>query len=194
MAETKENLEKTKNDLFNELRELAKRANQRIVRIERFTGRQDAWAVANLRNRLDTEKLNAWTPKGRIKYNKSMNITELRAVIKATKNFLNSATSTKRGIEEVRQKQIKGLGLSLDIEEEDAEFFYRLFEDTDYSFFVPKYITASAMNDLIQESIEYRYNVDRYLEALEIYITIGNDTEMRARAIALYKKEIEPSI
>lgn len=194
MAETKENLEKTKNELFNELRKLAKRANQRIVRLERFTGRQDAWAVANLRNRLDTEKLNAWTPKGRIKYNKSMNITELRAVIKATKNFLNSATSTKRGIEKVRQRQIKGLGLSLDIEEENAEFFYRLFEDTDYTFFVPKYITASAMNDIIQESIEYRYNVDRYLEALEIYITIGNDTEMRARAIALYEKEIEPSI
>lgn len=194
MAETKENLEKTKNELFNELKQLAKQANQRILRLERYTGRQNSWAVANLRNRLDTEKLNAWTPKGRIKYNKSMNITELRAVIKATKNFLNSATSTKRGIEEVRQKQIKGLGLSLDIEEEDAEFFYRLFEDTDYSFFVPKYITASAMNDLIQESIEYRYNVDRYLEALEIYITIGNDTEMRARAIALYEKEIEPSI
>lgn len=194
MAETKENLEKTKNELFNELRKLAKRANQRIVRLERFTGRQDAWAVANLRNRLDTEKLNAWTPKGRIKYNKSMNITELRATIKATKNFLNSATSTKRGIRKVIQKQIKGLGLSLDIEEKDAEFFYRLFEDTDYTFFVPKYITASAMNDLIQESIEYRYNVDRYLEALEIYITIGNDTEMRARAIALYEKEIEPSI
>ena len=194
MAETKENLEKTKNELFNELKRLAKRANQRIVRLERFTGRQNAWAVANLHNRLDTEKLNAWTPKGRIKYNKSMNITELRAVIKATKNFLNSATSTKRGIEEVRQKQIKGLGLSLDIKEKDAEFFYRLFEDTDYTFFVPKYITASAMNDLIQESIEYRYNVDRYLEALEIYITIGNDTEMRARAIALYEKEIEPSI
>lgn len=194
MAETKENLEKTKNELFNELRKLAKRANQRIVRLERFTGRQDAWAVANLRNRLDTEKLNAWTSKGRIKYNKSMNITELRAVIKATKNFLNSVTSTKRGIEEVRQKQIKGLGLSLDIEEKDAEFFYRLFEDTDYTFFVPKYILASAMNDIIQESIEYRYNVDRYLEALEIYITIGNDTEMRARAIALYEKEIEPSI
>lgn len=194
MAETKENLEKTKNELFNELRQLAKQANQRILRLERFTGRQNSWAVANLRNRLDTEKLNAWTPKGRIKYNKSMNITELRAVIKSTKNFLNSATSTKRGIEKVRQKQIKGLGLSLDIEEEDAEFFYRLFEDTDYTFFVPKYITASAMNDIIQESIDYRYNVDRYLEALEIYITIGNDTEMRARAIALYEKEIEPSI
>ena len=161
MAETKENLEKTKNELFNELRKLAKRANQRIVRLERFAGRQNAWAVANLRNRLDTEKLNAWTAKGRIKYNKSMNITELRATIKATKNFLNSATSTKRGIKKVIQKQIKGLGLSLDIEEEDAEFFYRLFEDTDYTFFVPKYITASAMNDLIQESIEYRYNVDR---------------------------------
>lgn len=194
MAETKENLEKTKNELFNELRQLAKQANQRILRLERYTGRQDAWAVANLRNRLDTEKLNAWTPKGRVRYNKSMNITELRAVIKATKMFIHSLTSTPKGVEEVRQKQIKGLGLSLDIEEEEAEFFYRLFEDTDYTFFVPKYIKASAMNDIIQESIEYRYNVDRYLEALEIYIAIGNDTKMRARSIALYEKEIEPSI
>lgn len=50
-------------ELYNELRKLVKRANQRLVRLERFTGRRNSWASKILRNKLDTEKLNAWTVK-----------------------------------------------------------------------------------------------------------------------------------
>lgn len=50
-------------DLYNELRKLVKRANQRLVRLERFTGYKDSWASKILHNKLDSEKLNAWTAK-----------------------------------------------------------------------------------------------------------------------------------
>lgn len=50
-------------ELYNELRKLVKKANQRLVRLERFTGRQNSWSSKILRNKLDTEKLNAWTVK-----------------------------------------------------------------------------------------------------------------------------------
>lgn len=192
----KEEISQEQKELYEELKKLAKRANQRIVRLEREFGK-DKWAVKNLRDRLDTQKLNAWTKTGRIKYNKSMSITELRAVIKATKQFLNSQTSTKRGIEQVRKKQIESLRISLSTDEkeftfEEAETFYRLFEDTDYTFFIRKYdIPASAFNDIIQEAKEYNNTFDDFLENLEIYITIGNDKELLTRAQAIYEKYVK---
>lgn len=192
----KEEISQEQQKLYEELKKLAKRANQRIVRLEREFGK-DKWAVKNLRDRLDTQKLNAWTKTGRIKYNKSMSITELRAVTKATKQFLNSQTSTKRGIQQVRKKQIESLRISLSTDEkeftfEEAETFYRLFEDTDYTFFIRKYdIPASAFNDLIQEAKEYNNTFEDFLENLEIYITIGNDKELLTRAQAIYEKYVK---
>ena len=82
-------------ELYNELRKLVKKANQRLVRLERFTGRQNSWASKILRNKLDTVKLNAWTVKNRIRINKNMSIKQLKAIKRATENFINSKTSTK---------------------------------------------------------------------------------------------------
>lgn len=161
----KEEISQEQQKLYEELKKFAKRANQRIVRLEREFGK-DKWAVKNLRDRLDTQKLNAWTKTGRIKYNKSMTITELRAVIKATKQFLNSQTSTKRGIKQVRKKQIEGIKRSMSIDEEftyeEAEALYRLFEDTDFTYFVAKYFTASEFWSLIQEAKDQNLDENRF--------------------------------
>ena len=102
-------------ELFRELTKLSKRANQRLVRLERVFGK-DTWASRKLKNRLDIEPLQAWTKTGRVRVNKSMTITQLRATIKATNQFLNSQTSTVAGIKKVRENQIKNISKILDIE------------------------------------------------------------------------------
>ena len=191
MANKKE-LTAEQQKLYEELKKLAKRANQRIVRLEREFGK-DEWSVKNLRDRLDTQKLNAWTKTGRIKYNKSMTITELRAVIKATNQFLNSQTSTKRGIKQVRKKQIEGIKRSMSIDDEEftyeeAESLYRLFEDTDFTYFVPKYFTASEFWSLIQEAKEQNVDENGFIELIEMYLTVGTDVEMLMRVKAIYDK------
>ena len=191
MANKKE-LTAEQQKLYEELKKLAKRANQRIVRLEREFGK-DKWSVKNLRDRLDTQKLNAWTKTGRIKYNKSMTITELRAVIKATNQFLNSQTSTKRGIKQVRKKQIEGIKRSMSIDDEEftyeeAESLYRLFEDTDFTYFVPKYFTASEFWSLIQEAKEQNVDENGFIELIEMYLTVGTDAEMLMRVKAIYDK------
>lgn len=195
MAKKREEINKDQQKLYEELRKLAKRANQRIVRLERQFGK-DKWAVKNLRDRLDTQKLQAWTKTGRIKYNKSMTITELRAVIKATNQFLNSQTSTKRGIEKVRKKQIEGIQKSLSMEEEeityeDAETLYRLFEDTDFTSFVPKFFSASEFWSLINEAKIQNMNEDRFIDLIKMYIEIGSDVEIVMRSKAIYEKYVK---
>lgn len=56
--------DKTK-DLYNKLRKEVKRANQRLVRLERAFGK-DKWGAKTLKGMLETDTLNAWTSSGRV--------------------------------------------------------------------------------------------------------------------------------
>lgn len=182
-------------ELFRELTKLSKRANQRLVRLERAFGK-DTWASRKLKNRLDTEPTQGWTETGRIRVNKSMTITQLRATIKATKQFLNSQTSTVSGIKKVREKQIKSISKSLGTEEadltyEEAETLYIMFEDTDFTFFVPKYLTASEFWGEIENAKEQNSDLDDFTNSIRKYIEFGNDLDMLVRIRAIYEKYVK---
>ena len=119
-------------ELFNELKKLSKRANQRIVRLERAFGK-DTWATKYLKEKLESEPVQAWTKKGRVRVNKSMTLIQMRATIKATKEFLNSSISTQRGVKKAKIKAIKTLKTRFstdvsDISYEEAEALTKFFE------------------------------------------------------------------
>ena len=182
-------------ELFRELTKLSKRANQRLVRLERAFGK-DTWASRKLKNRLDTEPAQAWTETGRVRVNKSMTITQLRAAIKATKQFLNSQTSTVSGIKKVREKQIKSISKSLGTEEadltyEEAETLYMMFEDTDFTFFVPRYLTASEFWGEIENAKEQNLDLNDFTNSIRKYIEFGNDLDMLVRIRAIYEKYVK---
>ena len=182
-------------ELFRELTKLSKRANQRLVRLERTFGK-DTWSSRKLKNRLDIEPLQAWTKTGRVRVNKSMTITQLRATIKATNQFLNSQTSTVKGIKKVREKQIKSISKSLGTEEvdltyEDAETLYRMFEDTDFTFFVPQYLSASEFWAEIESAKEQNSDINDFTNSIRKYIEFGNDLDMLVRIRAIYEKYVK---
>lgn len=121
--------------LYTELKKLSKRANQRILRLEREFGTENL-AIRNLRDKLAIEPLQAWTFKGRVKVNKSMTEIQMKATIKATNQFLNSKLSTKSGIKKAKKKAIETLRVrfSTDVKElttEEAEVLYNIFTDKD---------------------------------------------------------------
>lgn len=133
MPKVKKELTQEEQELFSELKKLSKRANQRIVRLEREFGK-DTWATKYLKEKLVTEPLQAWTISGRVKVNKSMTVTQMKATIKATKEFLNSSISTKRGIKKAKQKAIKTLKTRFstdvsDISYAEAEALTNFFDD-----------------------------------------------------------------
>lgn len=126
-------LTKEQQKLFNELTKLSKRANQRIVRLER-TYCKDTWATKFLKEKLASEPLQAWSISGRVKVNKSMTVAQMKATIKATNEFLNKPTSTRRGVKKAKQRAINTLKTRFstdvsDITEEEAESLYNLFDD-----------------------------------------------------------------
>lgn len=146
MPRVKKELTREEQELFSELKKLSKRANQRIVRLEREFGK-DTWATKYLKEKLATEPLQAWSISGRVKANKSMTVTQMKATIKATKEFLNSSISTKRGVKKAKQKAIKTLKTRFstdvsDITYAEAEALTSFFEDRDVNKstnFIPRF-------------------------------------------------------
>lgn len=126
-------MSKEEQDLYNELKKLGKRANQRIVRLERRFGK-DTWATRDLKDKLAIEPLQAWTKSGRVKYNKSMTITQMMATIKEVRRFLDKPTSTASGIKKAKEKASKTLQRMFssdtkDLTYEEAEALTDFFDD-----------------------------------------------------------------
>lgn len=193
----KKELNEEQTKLYNELKKLSKQANQRIVRLERTFGK-DTWATKKLKSKLETEPLQAWTSTGRVRVNKSMTITQMKATIKATKKFLQSETSRVKGVKEVRKRQIETIQKTFkDFEVknftyEDAENFYDIFESDDN--WVYEYFSPSEFQAIVIDAIDNRDTQNQWISRLENYINISNDLDMVEKAIVLYEKYVQPFI
>lgn len=170
---SKKILSREEQELYNELKKLSKRANQRIVRLEREFGK-DTWATKYLKEKLATEPLQAWTLSGRVKVNKSMTVTQMQATIKFTKEFLNSSISTKRGIKKAKQKAIKTLKtrFSTDVSEisyEEAEVLTHFFDDKEVNG-ITNYIKGSDVLAIIEEAREKNFDYETFSNIMNGYI------------------------
>lgn len=174
--------------LYNELIKEVKRANQRILRIERRFG-EESWAVKQLRNRLDSERIKAWTKSSRIRLNKKMDIIQLRAVKRATESFLKSKTSTIKGIKAQIKKIKKSFQTKLEISEEEAEVIYQSFSE-DLINWITKMIEPSEFWSLIWDAKRFNQSEDEFLEFIEQYIDYGNDETIVERLKLIYGKYV----
>ena len=114
---------------------------------------------------------------------------------KVLEQFLNSKTSTKRGIKQTRKTTIKNLAKSLGTEEEDltdeeAETLYEMLSD-DYVTDILKYIPASDFWALIEDAKESGDSQDSFISRISDYIEFGNDVDMRNKLIMIYEKYVK---
>lgn len=152
---------KIKEELYNELKKEAKVANQRLVRLER-AGFEETFAQKKLRERLELEKVQAFTESGRVRYNKEMTIAQLRATISAVEKFNVSLSTSKRGMKTIKKNVIEGIQKltavdAVEISDKDAADLYEMFKDKDIGKFADKSGNHGG-SDLIvvtQDAIEY---------------------------------------
>ena len=155
-------------ELYNELKRLSKQANQRIVRLEREFG-VNTWATRSLREKLETETVRAWTKTGRVAVRKSMDVTQMKATIKATKEFISNPTSRVKGVRKAKAKAIQTLKtrLSTEVHEmtyEEAEALTLFFEDRDVNK-ITNFIPGSTITGIIEEEKESKkYDYKSFLE------------------------------
>lgn len=106
-------IEMTKEEqkLYNELVKLAKRANQRIVRLERLTGIKESFATKQLADYLSAYPVQGWSTKGRVRVSKNFTETQMISIIKATTVFLEDIeNSLISGIKKQKKEVEKSIG------------------------------------------------------------------------------------
>lgn len=193
MPKVKKELTQEEQELFNELKKLSKRANQRIVRLEREFGK-DTWATKYLKEKLATEPLQAWTISGRVRVNKSMTVTQMKATIKATKEFLNSSISTKKGIKKAKQKAIKTLKTRFstdvsDISYAEAEALTNFFEDKEVNG-ITNFIPGSDVLAVIEEAREKQNDYETFYSQMQSIIQWNRGTSIENVLRKIYAKYI----
>ena len=180
--------------LERETRKLVNKANARLDSLQRRY-RSGTWATKKLSNRLSSNKMKMWSRGGKIKLGKNPTKQQLLAVNKAVNQFLESQTSTKKGISRTRQKTIESLRSSLSTEDkelsyEDAEKFYEMFGEDNFSNIADK-IGASALQAVIEDAIEENDSSNDFIKRIEMYAGLSmNDLDIRESANQLYEKYV----
>lgn len=178
--------------LYKETLKQVRKVNEKLDSLERRY-KSGTWSSKRLSNRLDSSALKAWS-KGRIRIPKNVTQTQLIAIQKASKLFLESKTSTKAGIKSVKTETVKGIAKNLSVNEkivteDEAEFFYSMLGTSDFDFFAEKR-NASTVWGIIDEAIEKNHSENQFIKALNNHIDFSNDVDTIAKAKRLYEKYV----
>ena len=175
------------------------KVNQRLKSLERqYTKGKGTWSVKLLRDKMDTNKIGAWK-NNRLTISKGMTRTQLIAVQRASSQFLASKTSTKKGVNVVREETKESLYRTLKLQDDDLtkadiDDFYILLGDADARPFLKTDVMGgSALQIAISDAISYNDTEQQYLERMETFINIA-DSELREKARRLYKKYVKPKV
>ena len=177
---------------YKEVRKLSQKVNTRLKSLERKI-KSGTWASRKLKNRLSTKRLKAWKF-DRVNVGKNISTTDLKMIQKALEQFLNSKTSTKRGIEEAKDRVKESIKTTLnesgyDLTDEEADTFYSMLEDEDFNYFADK-VGASTMWAIMDDVIEYNESDTKFANRIERYVATINDLDTLDKVQNLYNKYI----
>lgn len=174
------------------------KANKALVDLERnhYIG---TYASRRLMERASKSTFK-YNPKSKIKFKfkkdpSRMTSQEQLLHIKTFEKFLKSPTSSSKGMKvakgEVKERVKRSLGEIVErkLTDEDVEDFYDMMYDEDVFGYFTQYIKPSDLYALIDEAKESNWGEDRFIAALEQFITI-NIEETRIKAKRLYEKYV----
>ena len=125
--------QKNYNMLYEHTLKQIREVNSLLNSLERHH-KTGTWATKKLINRLNNNVIDIWQDsKGRLKVPKKVSQTKLIAIRKALTQFMNSKTSTNKGIKSVKDKTIQSIIESMTdvddekksrVNEDDAEFYF----------------------------------------------------------------------
>ena len=167
--------------LFNELKKLSKRANQRILRLERLTGIKEPFAIKQLVDYLSSEQLKAISKKGRIRASKKMNETQMIATIKATKEFLASGQSKVKEVKKITKEY--SIKAEKPINYKQANTLYQSGKNYTWIY---DYMTPSEFWSFVKLAKEQGWNKEVFINEIQAYITKEVDEELKRDLEALY--------
>lgn len=182
--------------LLNQVKKVANKVNARLRSLNRAGFKSGTWSSKKLVDRLNTNLLRSYNNKtGRVKIRKNTTVRELITINKSLINFLNSETSTSKGINDVRKRTIETLSRTLsdfdnDVSYEEAEALYDMLENKDFTYIVDE-IGASEAWALFDESIERDETETEFIIKMQAYLpNVKENQRLYNRLSRLYEKYI----
>lgn len=183
---------KNADKLFNELVRKTGQANKRLRAIRNEFGKI-GWAGENLKQKTEMSLISSWTSRG-IRVRRSMTPHQMKATLKAIDNFLQSKTSSVKGIRQTIKRQQQGLQKTLSNEDitittKESQTLYKFFEDKDFNY-ITRYIGASDLFVLLEDAKDNNDTINQFLSRIENYIFVGEDEDMRNALESIYNKYV----
>lgn len=154
-----------KTDLFAELKAATKRANQRMLRLERAGEISPAYAVALN----DMREILNRPGDSRFKYNKSMSYNDMQRELRYTNKFLRSVSSTRSGMKQIAKRRAKTLKSRFGVATDNLSNLYRVLSGGAYkraAELLPSAMVVSTVNDALEmgkTSDDINAGLDRFL-------------------------------
>lgn len=185
---------KERTKLISDTRDLVDKANRRLKGLKN-AGYEGTWASKKLIQRLNNNTLKAWDKSGKIKIRRNMTNTQLIAIQKKIKQFMESKTSKASGIRDVKKTTIDSLRATFSkdvaLSDMDVETAYDMLSDKDFDYFNNEdRVGASTLWALIEDAIEYEQTENTFLNRLLNIYESSNDKDARERAKRLYEKYV----
>lgn len=170
--------------LFNDMKKLAKRANQRILRLERETGIKEPFSVKQLFDKLSVDELNAVTPTGRISVKKGLTKLQMEAINKSIKNFLDEKSiSTVRQARKYHKDISNKVKRDVSYSQSNAEF-----QANQNHTWIYQYMTESDFWNIARQAIKEAWSVETWIEKISGFIYDRTlDESLRYDLILLYQ-------
>ena len=185
--------EKDNEKLYRELVRKVGQANKRLNKIRKEFGGDIGWAGSILKKRAEFNLVDTWRGKG-IKVNKSMSKERMQATISAINKFINSQTSTVKGIRKVMNKQQKLLRQKFsspnkELTVEESKTLYSLYDDPDFKNLTEN-IGGSAEDifSLLVEAKEDYWSEDKFIRELRMIMNKTPDENMKKKISAIFNK------
>lgn len=156
---------------YDKLKKNVIKANKAIARIEKQYG-ESSWGVNRLYSKIDNDLVKGITKTGKIRLNKNMSDIQLRAIEKATENFLtNKKTSTLTGIKstikEVKSSLKATYGdMGNKLSNKEVNKLYDLVEDKDKRI-ITEQLGASEVWATMIEAKERRLSENEFIELID---------------------------
>lgn len=182
----------SKEQIYKELVREAKSANVKLQRLRGHYGEHYGWAGKRLIDKLSIDAVNTVSDKGYIRFNKNLSTVQMKATLKALKEFKSSKTSTVKGVAENIEKIKTGLGSSFDIDSETAQRIFDFFETDKYN--LSDEVKYEIIVTAIEIGIKKRQSVDVYLKEIKNYIDYGNDADLKATLKEIFEGVVNGTI
>lgn len=179
MARIEQSAEEKK--LYNDLRKLAKQANQRLLRLERLTGKQETFVSKELYDYLSVSNIQAISKTGRIRVSKKFNLMQLSAIIKVTQRFLEEETSRVAGVKKVTKEYSEKLGKKISFKQAST-----LFQTGRNYTWIYEFIPKSEFWDNVKVSKQQGWDKEEFIDQIKSLNERLNDRTLKKDLESLY--------